>query len=229
MSPSDLVVEIGAGGGRLTSPLARAAREVIAIELDPRAVRGLDGRWANVRVIEGDATKVALPREPFRVVANLPFDGSGELLHRLLGDPAVSLQRADLIVEWGVAVKRGLPWPSTARGVLWGCSFEMSVARRLSRSLFQPRPSVDAGLLVATRRPAPLVPPELAGTYGRFVAAGFRDGVVRTAGAPAVRAVGVSPTAARDLDAHHWAELFLSSRARLRRDASGSRRAPRPR
>jgi 23S rRNA (adenine-N6)-dimethyltransferase len=223
------VVDIGAGSGRLTSPLARAAREVIAIELDSRAARGLAGRWANVRVIEGDATKLPLPREPFRVVANLPFDGSGELLQLLLGDPSGSLQRADLIVEWGVAVKRGLPWPSTARGVLWGCGFEMRVARRLPRALFEPHPSVDAGVLVATRRPAPLVPPALAEAYGRFVAAGFRHGVVRVAGAPAVRALGVDPAAARDLDAHHWAELFLNSRARPRHGGGASRRAPRPR
>lgn len=223
------MVDIGAGSGRLTSPLARAAREVIAIELDPRAARGLVGRWANVRVIEGDATKLPLPREPFRVVANLPFDESGELLQLLLGDPAGSLQRADLIVEWGVAVKRGLPWPSTARGVMWGSSFAMSVARRLPRALFQPRPSVDAGLLVATRRLAPLVPPAYADAYSRFVAAGFRHGVIRVAGAPAVKALGIDRAAARDLDAHQWAELFLNSRARRRRGASASRRAPRSR
>ena len=32
---SDLVVEIGAGTGRLTAPLADAADRVVAIELDP--------------------------------------------------------------------------------------------------------------------------------------------------------------------------------------------------
>ena len=35
----DLVVEIGAGTGRLTAPLAERAGHVIAIEVDPRLAR----------------------------------------------------------------------------------------------------------------------------------------------------------------------------------------------
>jgi 23S rRNA (adenine-N6)-dimethyltransferase len=71
----DLVVDLGAGTGRLTAELARAARRVVAVELDPGLAARLTGRWANVEVVEADARDVHLPREPFRVVANLPFAG----------------------------------------------------------------------------------------------------------------------------------------------------------
>ena len=44
----DLVVDLGAGTGRLTSELARSARRVLAVELDPHLADGLRGHWTNV-------------------------------------------------------------------------------------------------------------------------------------------------------------------------------------
>jgi 23S rRNA (adenine-N6)-dimethyltransferase len=156
---------------------------------------------------------VELPREPFRVVANLPFDRTTAILRRLLDDPRVPLARADLIVEWGVAVKRALPWPSTFNDAAWGAWYSTAVARRLPRQAFEPPPRVDAGVLVFERRECPLVPDELAERYRGFVADGFR----RRADA-------------RELDAYVWAELFKragrgASAARPRRRSRRSRPA----
>ena len=201
---NDLVVELGAGTGRLTSELARAARHVVALELDHRLAAGLRGRWPNVELIEGDAVTVPLPAEPFRVVANLPFSRTNDLLHRLLDDPRTPLLRADLIVEWGVALKRALPWPSNVSSVLWGAFYESAVTRRLPRSAFDPPPSVDAGVLVFRRRAAPLIPSTRADDYHRFVARGFRHGL---GSLPCRTAKG---SIARDLDPHQWSELFRS-------------------
>lgn len=187
---------------------------MVAVELDPRWARHLRDRWADLEVVLADARCVRLPREPFRVVANLPFDRTTAILRHLLDDPAVPLVRADVIVEWGVAVKRAMPWPSTFNDVVWGAWYSTAVVRRLPRSAFEPAPAVDAGVLVFERRPCPLVPPELAVRYRRFVAAGFRR-----------RAT------ARDLDAYEWAELFSrrgGSGAATARPARAGRR-PRPR
>jgi 23S rRNA (adenine-N6)-dimethyltransferase len=199
---SDLAVDLGAGTGRLTAELARVARRVIAVELDPGLAGGLRGRWPNVDVVEGDAALAGLPSEPFCVVANLPFSRTNDLLHRLFDDPRTPLVRADLIVEWGVAVKRALPWPSSVSGVLWGAWYECALTRRLPSSVFDPPPPVDAGLLVFRRRRTPLVPLARAGSYRSFVARGFRHGL---------RALGSSPPkrgTARDLDLYEWAALF---------------------
>jgi len=196
LRPCDLVVDIGAGSGRLTAELARVARHVVAIELDPRLASSLRGRWPNVHVVAGDALEVALPDEPFRVVANIPFAHTSDLLHRLLDDPRLPLMRADLIVEWGVAVKRGIPAPSTVSGILWGACHELRVERKLPAAVFDPPPACDAGVLVATRRARPLIPPDELPAYRRFVADAFRRGR---------RIGGVLP---RELDAHQWAERF---------------------
>jgi len=201
LAPDDLVVDLGAGTGRLTAELARAARHVVAVELDPQLAARLHGRWPNVEVVEADAREVELPREPFRVVANLPFAGTNEILRRLLDDPRVPLLHADLVVEWGVAVKRALPWPSTVNGVVWGAWYSTRVDRHLSRRAFDPPPSVDAAVLVFERRRVPLVPPKLAAGYRPFVARGFREGR---------RLVRAEP---RQLDPHEWATRYLAATA----------------
>jgi 23S rRNA (adenine-N6)-dimethyltransferase len=217
VAPGDLVLEIGAGRGRLTEELARVAGRVIAIEIDPVLARALQGRWPNVDVVVGDAAAVELPGDEFRVVSNLPFHRTTDLMHVLLDDPSGALVRADLIVEWDVAVRRALPWPSSVNGVVWSAFWEASLARRLPRGAFSPRPAVDAGVLVFRRRTVPLVEPDAAAAYRRFVAAGFRKGLGHVA-----RVRGDSRATqrriARDLDAHEWASLFTGTRR-----ASGAR------
>jgi len=213
ISPRDLVVDIGAGSGRLTAELARVARRVVAIELDPRLAAGLRGRWPNVDVVAGDALSVPFPDEPFRVVANIPFAHTSALLHRLLDDPRLPLARADLIVEWGVAVKRGLPVPSSVSGVLWGAFHELRVERRLPAAAFAPPPACDAGVLVATRRTRALIAPAELPAYRRFVADAFRRGR---------RVGGALP---RDLDAHQWAERYSRNAATGSRTSAGARRS----
>ena len=210
----DIVVDLGAGTGRLTAELARVARGVVAVELDPRLAAGLRGRWDNVAVVEADAAVVELPREPFRVVSNLPFSRTNDLLHRLLDDPRTPLVRADLVVQWEVACKRGLPWPSTQNSVVWGAFYEASIARRLPRTAFQPPPVVDAGVLVFRRRVDPLVPLQLADDYRSFVARGFRRGLRAVAPGSLLQRIGVRGAQARDVDPHQWAELFLLRRPR---------------
>jgi 23S rRNA (adenine-N6)-dimethyltransferase len=208
----DLALDLGAGSGRITAELARVADRVVAVELDPKLAGRLRGRWDNVQVIEGDAAHIRLPAVPFRVVANLPFSRTSDLLRLLLDDPRTPLLRADLVVEWGVALKRGLPWPSTLNGVVWGAFYETSVARRLPRSAFEPSPAVDAGVLVFRRRANPLIAADSASRYRRFVAAGFRRGLRAVAPARALRRVAGPGSTARELDAHQWAELFRGSR-----------------
>jgi 23S rRNA (adenine-N6)-dimethyltransferase len=206
----DLVLDLGAGSGRLTAALAARAGRVVAVELDPHWAAALRGRWPNVDVVEGDATLVSLPDEPFRVVANIPFDRTTEILRRLLDDPRTPLVRADLVVEWGVALKRASPWPSSLNGVLWGAWYSFSLERRLPATAFDPPPSVDAGVLAIERRAISLVDEGAWREYRAFVASGFRRGLRSVAPSRAVRRRGVRT--ARELDAHQWAELFREVR-----------------
>jgi 23S rRNA (adenine-N6)-dimethyltransferase len=168
----DLVLEIGAGNGALTAELARRARAVVAVELDPVLAASLRRRFARdrtVRVVESDARRVELPREPFRVVANLPFNATTALLRRLL-DPSLPLTRADLVLQWEVARKRA-GQPRTALSAAWAPWWRFRLGRRIAASEFRPRPAVSAGVLVAERRVPPLLPAHVFADYSRFTKA----------------------------------------------------------
>jgi pyrimidine operon attenuation protein/uracil phosphoribosyltransferase len=208
--PGDVVLDLGAGAGALTAALARAGADVVAVELDALLAARLRGRFA--RVVEADARVVALPSEPFKVVANLPFAAGTALLRRLLR-PETALVSADVIVEWGLAVKRTSLWPSTRLAVEWAAWFELALVRRLPGSCFAPPPSVDAAVMRAVRRPDPLVPDSLAVAYRRFLDRGFRDGPRAVVPPRTLRRLGVElgfdhRAAPRDLDARQWASLY---------------------
>ncbi|MGH2557054.1 MAG: ribosomal RNA small subunit methyltransferase A [Actinomycetota bacterium] len=158
----DLVLEIGAGTGRLTEALMARARRVIAVELAPDLARRLRRSFATdvkVDVLEADILRLSCPVEPFRAFGNLPFALSTAILRWLLDDPRSSLLRADVILQYEVGRKRASVWPSTLLSLGWMPWWEFALVRRLARRSFEPLPAVDAGMLRVTRRDPPLLQP----------------------------------------------------------------------
>jgi 23S rRNA (adenine-N6)-dimethyltransferase len=215
--PGDLVLDIGAGRGIITAALRDAGARVVAVELDADLAADLHQRFsrdARVCVLKDDAELVRLPREPFAVVANLPFASGTAILRRLLDNPEVPIRRVDAIVEWGLAEKRARVWPSTQLSCYWGAWHELSTARRIPRAAFAPPPSVDAAVFRAVRRAEPLVPLAEAAAYLSLLRLGFSsDAPLRRRLPRRVlhrlgHELGFSPDAgARDLDATQWAAL----------------------
>jgi 23S rRNA (adenine-N6)-dimethyltransferase len=226
LSDGELALEIGGGTGVITRELMQTGARLVVIERDPRLagqLRATVGKHAKVMVVEGDAARQPLPGEPFTVVANLPFAGSGAILTHLLSNPRVPLQRAHVIVQWEFAVKQAAICPTTLRSVFWGAWFEVSLTRRLDRSAFAPPPTVDAAVLVFERRPEPLLPIACHTAYWRFLGGAFAAGqpirhcLRRVLSAQQIKRaaleLGFDPGArARDLDAEQWAHLFALSR-----------------
>lgn len=176
VKPGELVVEVGAGAGALTIPLARLGAEVIAVERDPDWVAHLRARACgvashSVRVVEADFLTLRLPERPFRVIGSLPFGVTTEILRRLFDDPRTPLERADLIVQWEVARKRAESPPTTLLSTAWAPWWEFRLTRRIPAAMFRPVPRVDAGLLTVTRRSPALLPPAMTRAYAQFVRA----------------------------------------------------------
>ncbi len=158
----DLVVELGAGGGMLTRQLALVSGRVVAVEYDPFWALHLSERFSeheNVQIVRGDALSVKLPGEPFKVVANIPFHATTSILHRLLDDPGVPLQRAHLLVQKQVARKHARSSPSTLKTLHWSPWYAFCAGLVLPADAFHPKPEVDACLMVASKRGPPLVHP----------------------------------------------------------------------
>ena len=172
----DLVVELGAGGGMLTRQLAKVAREVVAVEHDPCWATRLEERFlgdGNVRVVQGDALGARLPDEPFVVVANIPFNITTSILHRLLDDPTAPLQSAHLLVQKQVALKHARSTPTTLKTLSWSPWYGFSAGLELPANTFHPKPEVDACLMVAAKRGPPLVAPGQRHIFRAFVRRAF--------------------------------------------------------
>ena len=85
----DLVVEIGAGSGVITSALAHRVRHVIAVEPDPTTAAKLRQnlerfKIENVEVVEKDFLDMELPDEPYKIFSNPPFHLSSQIINKLL-------------------------------------------------------------------------------------------------------------------------------------------------
>lgn len=180
VSTSDLVLEVGAGRGALTRRLAGCARRVIAIEIDPRLCRDLRGQLgaeSSVEVVEGDFLSLPLPRVPYKVVGNLPFSRTSEILRRLdSADPAPD--DAWLIVQREVARRYAAgPWgPESALSLKLKVRWQIEVASWLRPRDFDPPPSVEAAWLWLARRPRPLIDESQRRRYEDFVDTTFRHG-----------------------------------------------------
>lgn len=97
--------------------------------------------------------------------------GAFTILRRLLDDPRVLLDRADLVVQWEVARKRASRPPSTLLSTTWAPWWEFRLGRRIAAHEFRPVPKVDAAVLVIRRRSEPLLPTAMASSYAEFVRA----------------------------------------------------------
>ncbi|WP_423774168.1 23S ribosomal RNA methyltransferase Erm [Ancrocorticia populi] len=163
------ILEIGAGGGALTRPLARLGRQVTALELDEHRAKKLRRSLPQVVVEQGDALWYPLTAPV--IVGNVPFNLTTPILRRLLDEGA--WEHAIVLTQWEVARKRagvGGGTMMTAQAAPW---FTFELCQRVPSWGFSPQPSVDAGILAIHRRETSLVPDAEQGAYTRFVRAVF--------------------------------------------------------
>jgi 16S rRNA (adenine1518-N6/adenine1519-N6)-dimethyltransferase len=163
LEPDDVVLEVGAGLGVLTTRLADRVAHVHAVELD----RGLEphlrealGTRTNVELHLGDALRLdlaALHPPPDRLVANLPYSIATPLVVESL-DSLPSLRSWCVMVQREVA-DRFFASPGTKAygsvSVLVQLAAERTGFHPVSRNVFQPRPNVDSALVAFHRRPLP--------------------------------------------------------------------------
>jgi 23S rRNA (adenine-N6)-dimethyltransferase len=214
------ILEIGAGDGALTIPLARLGREIEAIDIDERRVQRLRQRLPHARVQHGDALRHPLDRPV--VVGNVPYHLTTPIMRRLLSHGEWC--HAILLTQWEVARKRagvGGGTMMTAQAAPW---FEFALHGRVPARHFTPMPSVDGGILSIRRRGSPLVDPRQRGAYDRFVHDVFtgrgsglasivqhRTGISRARARAALRDIGVPDRALpRELRPEQWAKLWAT-------------------
>lgn len=159
ISNNDLVYEIGPGKGIITEQLARRCKQVVAIEKDPRLSALLRQKFTdrpNVSIRQGDFLHYPLPRQPYKVFANIPFNITASIVTKLT---AVDFPPEDAyLVMQKEAAEMFLGRPhESLRTILLRPWFEMETLHRFQRTDFQPVPRVDVVLLRVQKRGPPLL------------------------------------------------------------------------
>ena len=152
-----VVLEIGAGAGALTRALSKAAKKVLAYEIDaslqPVLAETLSG-CENTEVAFGDFLRADLPAlekelGEYRVVANLPYYVTTPVMMRFL-EEAKRCTGLTVMVQEEVArrftAEAGTPdyGSVTAAIALKG---EARIMRKVPRTMFMPRPNVDSAIV----------------------------------------------------------------------------------
>lgn len=172
----DLVLDLGAGPGAVTVPLAATGANVVAVERDTEFAHELRRRLAahdNVRVVTDDATTVPLPRRGFHVVASIPYAVSTTVLRRLLSPHRTTLRGASLVVEWGFAKRVTAAVPKDRETAWWAARFDVTLVERVPASAFRPAPRVGSAHLRV--RPATPLSEQAQGALWALLSAAYRS------------------------------------------------------
>ncbi len=176
----DTVVEIGAGLGALTLPLATRAAKVVALEIDRgifQALQGIVAPFPNVEAKLMDAMDFdwSALNVPVRVVGNLPYSISSPLLFSLLENMG-AWKSATLMLQRELAARLNAAPDTKAYGRLSVLLQSMCVMREnmvVGPDNFFPRPGVDSLVFTLTPREAPVVPKAEQAWFGQVVKAAF--------------------------------------------------------
>lgn len=173
----DTLIEIGAGFGTLTRELARRCSRLVAVEVDGRLLRRLRAEFGadpGVSLVHCDFLRFPLPAEAYKVFGNIPFGITADIVRRLVESPNPPDDIYCIVQREAAERFAGEPYAhETLRSLMLKPWWHVEILRRLSRSDFDPPPSVDCVMLWLALRERPLVEPGEAARYRDFVAACF--------------------------------------------------------
>jgi 16S rRNA (adenine1518-N6/adenine1519-N6)-dimethyltransferase len=174
LKPGELILEVGPGTGTLTEALLAQGCRVLACEMDTNLASLLadritsQGHAERFRLVQGDclalgkrlnnAVANAIGDEPFKLVANLPYNAATPLILTLLIDhPRCSLIAATIQRE---VADRLIAKPATPDygllSILVQALATPHILAKLDPACFWPRPKVTSAMVVLERRPDPL-------------------------------------------------------------------------
>jgi 16S rRNA (adenine1518-N6/adenine1519-N6)-dimethyltransferase len=181
----DHILEIGPGQGALTGLLADSGATVVAVELDRRLAPLLASRFAaneRVRIVEGDILETDLTRllgdtwpGPWKVVANLPYNISSQVLLKFLETPRLFTSLV-LMLQKEVGDRLAAPPGCKEYGVLTlfaSLHFHIRRAFVVRPGAFHPVPKVDSAVLRFDPLPAPRAEVGDEALFRRVVKAAF--------------------------------------------------------
>jgi 16S rRNA (adenine1518-N6/adenine1519-N6)-dimethyltransferase len=172
LEPEDVVVEIGAGLGSLTEPLARRVRKVYALEIDSSLADALKDRFSGMETVEvvwGDALQFDFGaparkwKRKIKVVANLPYEISSLMIFRLLKEReyfSLMVLTLQLEVARRLAAEPGTKDYGPLR--VWSQLYsDVQIAFQVKPNSFTPPPQIHSAVVKFKILPQPRVRVEI--------------------------------------------------------------------
>lgn len=163
ITKEDTVLEIGPGIGTMTEELAKAAREVICVEIDSHLIPILQDtlfNYSNITIINNDILKTDIEDiskkynkgKPLKVVANLPYYITTPIIMRLL-ESKLPIESITVMVQKEVA-GRMITGPGTKDYGALSLAVQFytrpEIVCDVPASCFMPRPKVDSTVIKLT-------------------------------------------------------------------------------
>lgn len=177
ITTEDLIYEIGPGTGVITSELARASGRVVAIEIDKNLYDKLKIKFANSSNVEiqyGDFMANLLPKQPYKVFSNIPFNITAPIIKKLT-ESENPPEDTYLFVQNESADKFCGVSKETQASLLLKPWFDLSIVYRFKKNDFRPIPNVDIVLFRIEKRNEPLVALSNTQLYKDFVIYSFNQ------------------------------------------------------
>lgn len=183
---NDLIIEIGAGKGALTLPLAHKAGKVIAIEKDKNLIPFLQKKnISNLKILTQDALKIdytELIRSELnfegnvKVVGNLPYSISSPLLFKIFAEKEL-ISECVFLFQKEVA-ERVCAGPGTKKyaplSILFQNYFSTKQCLTVKPKSFSPPPQVNSALISLKKRDTPLFHIKKEENFHKFLKEAFQ-------------------------------------------------------
>jgi 16S rRNA (adenine1518-N6/adenine1519-N6)-dimethyltransferase len=180
LQKNELVLEIGPGKGALTKELLRHGAKVLAVEKDDRLIPLLEEMFASeIRVgkltlIHGDILEIQLDeylKEPYKLVANIPYYITGELL-RLFLSRDTKPEMIILMVQKEIS-DRLRDTKESILSLAVKSYGNVSLVTNVSRGNFFPIPNVDSAVIKIDKIKNPFETAAQEKRYFELVKTGF--------------------------------------------------------
>ncbi len=182
LQPGEHLVEVGPGLGALTEFALEACGPATLVEKDARMVEFLRERFhgrPELETLHLDAlafdTRQLFRRGPAKVLGNLPYYVSSQVLLRFAAEPS-PVGRMVFTLQKEMAERLSAAPSTKAYGALTlivGRRWKVRYARTLPGSVFFPAPNVESGVVVLTPRDPDEYPDCDGRLFERLVKAGF--------------------------------------------------------
>lgn len=185
LTSEDVVLEVGAGLGRMTRLLAEKARRVVAVELDERLVEVLKQTLSdlpNVEIVQGDILEFdpaelfpssLVTHNPYKVVGNLPYYITSPILRHFL--EAKAKPKLMVVTVQEEVAQRIVAQPGEMSLLAVSVQFygRPEVIAHIKAGAFYPSPEVNSAVVHIDLYERPLIEVEDVEGFFEVVRAGF--------------------------------------------------------